>query len=241
MLKFLLFFLNYIIAVYFIGDRIRLNPKVDNMIRVIEGRYSELNLFLENTTVKEGLLFLRKVYGLLSILIFCIIVLIAKIGILSDELIVYTFPIFLLIFMGWFSIQWITEHKKIVLENYLMGVMIVLAPIGFGLLDYFADTNFMKILIGPIFSEINRLGIPLPSDVSAITSGGIISFLLFLFFAFYYLLSWVMITPFLIISLVVVITPIALARFFSVMDKSDTFLWFSIFLFFVTGACLVVI
>lgn len=228
LLKFLLSLLMYFIILYLIGDRVRLNPKIDNFIGEIEGRYSKLNELLESTTVKEGLFFLRKVYGLLSILSICIILFIMKFRFLSEASILYTYPVFLLLFMGWFSIKWVTEHKKTVFEHSKMEVMIVLTPLMIGILDVFADTNFIQILSDPFYTVIDKFQLSLSSDISPFIIGGVMSLTLLVLFVFYYLLSWVMITPFVLLSIILVIIPIKLARFLSALNKNDTFFWLSI-------------
>ncbi|VEE72854.1 hypothetical protein [Yersinia pseudotuberculosis] len=228
MLKFSLSLLMYFITLYLIGDRIRLNPKIDKFIGAIEGRYSKLNELLENVTVKEGLFFLRKTYGFLSIISFTIIILIMKFRLLSEESILYTYPIFLLIFLSWFSIQWVTEHKKTVFKNLLMEVIIVLSPLMLIFLDFLADTNFIKILSEPIYGIIEQLHIYPPSDISPVIIGGVVSLFLLAFFFFNYLLSWLMLTPFFLLSIILVIVPIKLARFLSILNKNDSFFWLAI-------------
>ncbi|MBN6353647.1 hypothetical protein JZM10_19545, partial [Providencia rettgeri] len=99
MLKLSLPFFIYIITLYLIGERIRRNPKIDAFIATIEKNYSKINELLENTTVKEGLFFLRKIYGWLSLLSFTIILLLLKLRFLPDESILYTYPLFLIFFI----------------------------------------------------------------------------------------------------------------------------------------------
>ncbi len=229
MLKLSLSLIIYIITLYLIGDRIRLNPKIDKFINDVEGRYSKINELLEKSTVKEGLSFLRKIYGWLSVLVFAILFLIMRFKILSEDLILYTYPFFLLIFMGWFSIKWVMEHKKTVFQNIGMEIVMIFSPLLLGLLDFFAGTGFIKILCEPIYMIMENFDFSFSFSHSSIITGGVFSLFLFLFFTFNYLLSWVMLTPFFLMSVILVITPIRVAKFLSALNKNDTFFWFAIF------------
>ncbi|MGO2303920.1 MAG: hypothetical protein ACTH5W_04380 [Providencia sp.] len=230
MLKLSLPFFIYIITLYLIGERIRRNPKIDAFIATIEKNYSKINELLENTTVKEGLFFLRKIYGWLSLLSFTIILLLLKLRFLPDESILYTYPLFLIFFISWFSIKWVTEHKKTVFENLTMEVIIIIAPLAVGFLDIIAGTDIVKILAEPIFDILTKFQLPIQPDLSPIIIGAVVSCFIFIVFAFYYFLSWIVIAPFFLLSMILVITPIKFARFLAKLNPNDTFFWFALVL-----------
>jgi hypothetical protein len=234
MLKLILSLLIAVISIYWVGEKARRNPKINNFLNVVEGKYSKLNEILEDATVISGLKYLQKLYGWISIFIPVLFFVFNKIFHLDKDLTIYVFWVFSFSFMGWISIRWVLDHKKAVKEMSKNNLLFVFIPILLGLLAFLFDSTIMNILMYPIYELVGKLHMQLPQINNPILIGCLISLMFASFFAFYYALTWVVSIPMFFASVLVVLLPIRFARLLAAIDRQNTFFWFSVFVLIVS-------
>ncbi|WP_072430228.1 hypothetical protein [Chitinimonas taiwanensis] len=229
MLKVALTILAVLISAYWIGERIRRNPKIDKFLSALEGGYSKLNERLEESTIMDGLRLLRKYYGWISVALFICILVVQRLPQSTPMATLRLFSVFGFAFMGWFSIKWVTEHKSTIVEISRDNVLIVFGPLLLGIFDILFGTPFMDILARPMREIATLLHFDLPLDTNPIAIGSITSLAVLGFFGFYYLLTWIVTAPVFLISVFVVLLPIRFARLLAAIDRTSTFLWLTLF------------
>jgi len=230
MLKIFLITLSTALTVYLIGEKIRRNPKIDKFLLAIEGRYSRINELLEDSTIKEGLFFLKKMYGWLAIVLFALIWIIQRFFKSHNPDTLSLFFIFSLCFMGWFSIKWIADHKKTVLEMSRTNVMLIFGPLALAAFDVFLHTEFMHALTTPIYQMAAGINIRIPEASNPFVIGGVISAVYLICLSIYYIITWVMVIPMYLFSVAAIFLPIKFSRLLSSIDKENTFFWFAVIL-----------
>jgi hypothetical protein len=236
MLKIILTLIVVFISLYGVGEKIRLNPKIDAFLSSIEGRYAKLNELIEDTTVREGLFLLRKIYGWASIGLFIAVLVVIKSSPTESGYILPSFWLFSFSFMGWFSIDWVIDHRKTVSEllenNAFIFFAMVFGPLLIGISDLISNTLFTSRLFFPFYQILYSLDINIPLTSHPLIIGGTISLIFIAFWVFFYLIGWLITTPMFALSVVSVALPIKFARLLAVLavDRNNTFLWFSAFL-----------
>lgn len=233
MLKIILTSVAYLCGIYLIGDKIRRNAKIDAFLGALEGSYTRINQHLENSTVLSGLRLLRKIYGWASIALFGFVLVIMKVFPGSTEAFLVVFQMFLLTFLGWFSIKWAIDHKATLSDHWKTHSLMVFGPLLMGVSDTFLHTPFTQVLalsLEPLSGALHTVVLGLhPMAIGALYS----AICLALFFL-YYLVTWIITTPLLIASVLAIALPIHFARFLAVIDRENTFLWLAVF---VGGVC----
>ncbi|MES2824958.1 MAG: hypothetical protein V4732_15240 [Pseudomonadota bacterium] len=238
MLKLILSLLIALTSVYWVGEKVRRNPKINHFLNSIEGNYSKLNEMFEDATIRIGLKYLQKIYGWISFSIPILFFIFNKIFDLNKEITSYVFWCFSFSFMGWFSIRWVLDHKKAVKELSKNNLLFVCTPILLGLLAFLFDSSIMTIFMQPVYEFAGKLHMQVQPINSPILIGCLISLILVLSFAFYYALTWVISMPIFLASVMAVLLPIRFARLLAAIDRQNTFFWFSVVVFFVSTICL---
>jgi len=238
MLKITLWFTLFLIGVYWIGEKVRRNPKIDRFLLAIEDGYSQINNQLENTAIVEGLRLIKKIYGYISLGFVVVILAIGKIFPSKGILIIYAFWIFFATFMAWLSIGWVLNHKNEVKLFFKNNYFMLLTPIALGLIAYCTNSPIMSLLMEPIYKVASTLHFEIPRITQPLLIGLIICALLMSVFLFQYISIWIISVPLFLLSLLIVAAPINFARAIAGIDRQLTFLWFSIFAAFVIGLCL---
>ena len=233
MLKALLIFLNVTITIYLIGNRVRRNPKIDAFVGSIEWKYAKLNSQLEQASIRSGLLWIRKIYGWLSVVLitFSLFAMNALPG--SSKAFLIPFNLFLYVFLAWFSIKWTLEHKTTLLDFAKNNALYVFVPTLAGLLDTVLDTPFTSVLAPSLQHVLDVFKLPaLPLHPFAI--GVLISCFMIVSFVILYFTTWFLTTPLFICSIIIIMIPIYLARLLAAIDNTSTFLWLAIFIWIAT-------
>ena len=234
MLKIALNCIMYLCAIYCIGDNIRRNPKIDAFLAALEGGYTRINQHLENATVRSGLAVMRKIYGWTSLVMFCVFAVLTYSLPSWKGAMDATSQLFMLTFMFWMSIKWAVDHKVTLIEHWKTYSLLISAPLLMGLCDTLLDSGFTRALVIPFAQFPLNLHI----DITALPPlfiGGFYSALFLVFFVSYYLMTWVITTPVLIISVLTIAIPIIFCRLLAAIDREKTFLWFAVF---TGGACM---
>lgn len=135
MLKSILTLLVVLISVYWVGEKTRRNPKIDAFLSAIEGHYSKLNDRLEDATTMEGLHFLRKFYGWISVFLFVCLYVVQRFSQPNPTNILPLFWVFGFTFMGWFSIKWVIDHKNTISEFSRNNALVIFGPLLLGVFD----------------------------------------------------------------------------------------------------------
>lgn len=231
MLKILLNCIMYLCAVYCIGESIRRNPKIDAFLAALEGGYTRINTQLENTNVRSGLAVMRKIYGWSSIVTFGIFAVLTYLLPRWETAMTATSQLFILTFTSWMSIKWAVDHKATLLEHWKAHSLLLFGPLIMGLSDTLLDSSLTQALAVPLtqLPPILRIDI---TTLHPLLIGGLYSTLFLMCFISYYLMTWIITTPMLIISVLAITISINFARMLAAIDREKTFLWLAIF----TGA-----
>lgn len=238
MLKIFLTLLVILISVYWVGEKARRNPKIDAFLSAIEGHYSKLNERLEDATTMNGLRFLRKFYGWISVFLFVGLYAIQRFSQPNSTNILPLFWGFGFTFMGWFSIKWVIDHKNTISEFSRNNALIVFGPLLLGVFDMIFDTPFTEILAFPFQQIATTLHFYVPEILNPLAIGSAVSLVFLIFFAFYYLLTWAVTVPVFLVSVFAVVLPIQFARLLAAIDRKNTFFWFTVFLMIVISVWL---
>ncbi|MDP2144431.1 MAG: hypothetical protein Q8J80_09925 [Gallionella sp.] len=228
MLKSVLTLLIVLISVYWVGEKTRRNPKIDAFLSAIEGHYSKLNDRLEDATAMEGLHFLRKVYGWISVFLFVCLYVVQQFSQPNSTNILPLFWVFGFTFMGWFSIKWVIDHKNTISE-FSNNALVIFGPLLLGVFDLIFHTPFTEILVLPFQQIATTLHFNLPEISNPLAIGSAVSLVFLVFFGFYYLLTWAITVPVFLVSVFAVVLPIQFARFLAAIDRKNTFYWFTVF------------
>lgn len=229
MLKITLTVLVVLISVYWVGDKVRRNPKIDAFLSSIEGHYSRLNSRLEDSTILRGLHFLRRIYGWASVILFSCLFVVQQFSFSSPSSFLSLFWVFGFAFMGWFSIKWVTDHKNTLHEFSKNNALLIFGPLLMGVFDLIFNTPFTEILL-VFFQQITKaLHFNIPSISNPLAIGAATSLVFLVFFGFYYLITWAVTVPVFMFSVFAVVLPIKFARFLAKIDSSNTFFWLTVF------------
>jgi len=186
----------------------------------------------------NGLRFLRKFYGWLSVVLFVCLFAVQRFSQPNTTSTLPLFSVFGFTFMGWFSIKWVTEHKNTIAEFSRDNALMVFGPLILGIVDLIFDTPFMQILVLPLQQIAAPLHFNIPQVSNPLAVGGIISLVFLVFFGFYYLLTWIVTVPLFLISVFTVLLPIQFARLLAAIDRKNTFFWFTVFVMVIISAWL---
>jgi len=238
MLKITLTLLVVLISIYWVGEKVRKNPKIDAFLSAIEGNYSRLNSRLEDATTISGLRFLRQLYGWVSIFLFVCLFVFQRFFQLSSASFFSLFWLFGFAFMSWFSIKWVIDHKNTMDEFSKNNVLIIFGPLLMGVLDIVFHTPFTEILLASVQQVAAALHFNMPNISNPLAIGGAISLFLFVFFCFYYFLAWAVAVPVFMLSVFAVVLPIRFARALAQIDRNNTFFWFTVFVMIVISVLL---
>lgn len=238
MLKVILTVLAVLISIYWIGERIRRNPKIDKFLSAIEGRYSKLNERLEESNVMEGLRLLRRYYGWLSVALLVCLLVVQRFPQSSPMATLRLFSFFGFAFMGWWSIKWVTAHKRTIAERSKDNTLIIFGPLLLGIFDVLFGTPFMSILVRPMQEIAAALHFDFPQVSNPIAIGSIMSLAVLSFFGVQYLFTWIITVPVFLVSVFVVVLPIRFARLLAAIDRGNTFLWLTAFVMLVISVWL---
>ncbi|VVD85803.1 hypothetical protein [Pandoraea soli] len=227
--KIILNIITVLIGIYWIGEKIRRNQKIDEFLSAIEGHYSTLSLRLEDATILSGLRFLRRIYGWISAFSLIFAFMLQRFLPPDSSRFLLSFWLFMLTFMGWFSIKWVIDHRKTVGEFLSKGnALMILGPLLMGFCDIVLHTKFTPILFSPFQHAAKILHISTEGISNPLAIGGVISFMFLSFFCIYYSIAWIAAAPVFLVSVFVVMLPIRFARALAKIDPSNKFLWFTV-------------
>ncbi|MEE5062627.1 hypothetical protein V2J97_01120 [Pseudomonas alliivorans] len=228
MLKLLIATLNCFATIYLVGEKVRRNPKIDQALTILEGNYFKVNQHLENTTIKSGLVALSKFYGWICIVMFTVSTL-ALYVLPYQPLIIATSQGAFLSFALWHSIKWTLDHKKTFSENWKGHSIFIAIPMFLGIMDSLLGTHFCLALVQPLKSLMPFDWSRHVATLHPFFIGVICSWVSIFFFGIHYLLSWAILTPILILSVILVFIPVRLAKLLASIDRDYPFFWLAIF------------
>jgi hypothetical protein len=238
MLKIVLTLLTVLISVYWVGEKARRNPKINEFLSAIEGHYSRLNSRLEDATTISGLRFLRRLYGWAAFFLLVCIFVFQRFSEPSPTSLLSLFWVFGFAFMGWFSIKWVIDHKNTIDEFSKNNALMIFCPLLMGVFDFIFHTHFTEILLVPFQQAAAALHFNIPEISSPLSIGAAVSLVFLVFFGFYYLLAWAVTVPVFMISVFAVVLPIRLARLLAKIDRNNTFFWLSVIVMLVVSVWL---
>jgi hypothetical protein len=228
MLKLLIATINCFATIYLVGEKVRRNPKIDQALTILEENYFKVNQHLENTTIKSGLAALSKLYGWACITMFAISA-IALYAASYQPFITATSQAAFLLFALWHSIKWTTEHKKTISKSWKGHSIFIAMPMLLGVMDSFLGTHFCATLAQPLKSIMPFSWSARIDTLHPFIIGAICAWVSIFFFGFHYLLSWAILTPILILSILLIFVPVRLAKLIASIDRDYPFFWLAIF------------
>ncbi len=231
MLKILLAFVQIIIGFYWAGDMARQNQRIDELVTHLENGYGSFNKKLKDAKIAEGLSSLKKLYGWSTVLFFSMSFALPKF--IGSNPSFFSFPL-LVSFgsaFGWFSIKWCLHHRKTVQEIGPQVLLMIFSPILLSAFDLLFKIPFIQIFAMSLYSIPLPFGWEIPHFTNPITIGCIFSLLFAIFFAFYYVTTWLLTAPAAFASVTIILLPVLFARFIHTIAPRKPFFGFTFVLF----------
>lgn len=210
------------VAIYGMGSVARQNTKVDEALTLIECGYGSFNDRLKRACVHEGLKSLRKVYGWATVIVVVAFFILGR-GVEANKALGSVLSIaFVASFLGWFSIQWSTEHKKELAKSAPL-VVIALGPLILGVFDFFSGTSWINTSAEPFYIAMAGTGLNIPHIENPAVLGGIISAIFAISLAIFYLLTWLLVVPIAFASIALIALPIWFAKVVDLIAPKKAF------------------
>ncbi|WP_345977567.1 hypothetical protein [Sulfurimonas sp. HSL3-7] len=231
MTKLILNIIQMLIGIYWAGEVARQNKKVDDFVAQLEKGYQSFNQNLQETTISNGLIVLRKFYGWFAFVSLVMIFSMGALSIRNPEL-AYIFSLFLIgSCLSWFSIKWVTEHKKTISEIGPQAALFVFSPLLMGAFDFIFGTSFIPILTKSLANTSLPFGYEITQDMNPIVFSFMVTLLFVSVFAIYYLITWMLTTAIAFASTVVIAIPVLLARLIHIVWPKKAFFGFTVLIF----------
>jgi hypothetical protein len=232
MLKIFLNLILVVVAIYWAGDVARQNSRIDAFVAQLELGYGQFNQRLRDTTIIDGLTTLQRLYGWAAILTVASLFLFGRLFGGNGTVGIVWSSCFLISVFGWFSIRWCISHRRAATEYGSQVALLVFGPTLMGILDVLAGTPFTQLLAEPFGRIPNPWGWENPvSTANPMALGAAMSLALAVFFAVYYVITWMLAIPAAFASAVLVALPVAVARFIHVIAPRKAFFGLTVVVF----------
>lgn len=227
MLIFFLTSIQLLIAIYWTGDLIRKNKKIDVLIYELENNYRIINQRLIDAQVKNSLEFLRKIFGWISFLMVLICVSLSLTNV-SYIIVSISGVIGLYFSSSWLANKWYFEHKNIISSNLGFTALIVSSPIIAGIVELYTNIEFLTLQMIPISELIQLVDLQIPTIKSPIVLGFYISLFVSFVYLGIYLMVWILATPLVFVSILMVVLPSLFAKLVNKIVPSNSFFGLSV-------------
>lgn len=212
-MKNVLALLQVLIGLYWLGDLIRQNPKINQFVLNTENSFAYWNNKLKDSDTKSGLFLLKKLFAYLAIIFIVIFFLVHKLLPNQQHFIFLISSGFVASIFIWISLSWTIDHKYMIHSMSKQVFLLSALPMISGIFDYIFSTLFTDI-----FVQIhNTIAVQFGWKVSEISHplliGIIGSVILIVFFLIYYGLMWVISLPTLFIFFTLMFCTQKLAKF----------------------------
>lgn len=225
--------LQIIISIYWAGEVVRQNPKVENLIEVIERGYKSFNSSLKDVQVVNALRVLRKIY------VYLIVIIISAILIqdfLSTNLTILNLILSRLLpitLLGWFSLEWCLDHKKYISGVSPQVLLIIVSPVLFVIIDQLMSTSISDVIVVPCTQILDAIGYEPPTNNILISM--VCTLTITLSIAIFYILAWFISVPIAFVSAILVCIPIFFARLMHYFFPHKPFFGFTVLAFIIVS------
>ncbi|MGO4574100.1 hypothetical protein [Microvirga sp. 2TAF3] len=210
------------VAIYGMGSAARQHTKVDEVLTLIECGYGSFNNRLKRASIHEGLKSLKKVYGWATVIVVVAFFILGRSVEANKALGSVLSVAFVATFLGWFSIQWSTEHKKELAKSAPL-VLAALGPLVIGAIDFVSGTSWINTSAEPFYTLMAGIGLNVPHVNNPAVLGGIISAIFAVSFAIFYLLTWLIVAPIAFASVALIALPIWFAKVVDLIAPKKAF------------------
>lgn len=236
-MKFFLIFIQALLGVYLAGELARQNGKVNAFISQIENNYETWNERIRHLDIKKAVIFLKKIYAIISITITIAFFLtyhyFPEYKEMNDHFsMVAVFFIFL-----WVTLQWYTEDKKISDFKYQFFIFIA-SPLIMGFCDFFTGSNFIQEMAKIYSTMANGLGFNPPLTGGPIYLGLMMAVFGFILIAVQYIYTAIISYPVAMLSIAIVAFPIYFARIVHGFNPKKSFAGFAVITLFIVTVVL---
>lgn len=231
MLKFFLNTIIIVISFYWAGDIARQNNKINYLVLNLENGYQGFNSRLKDAKIRDGLVVLKSFYGWASIVVGFLSFFLHYWISSNFILIKADYFIFLILFLGWFSLRWCLDHRAAAIEFAKPAFFVIASPLLLAALEYFSGTPLMH----GIFEPFTRISFPgkygLPHFNNPFSIGMLFSIGFLLLFGFYYFITWLIAMPVAFSSALLVSFAVLTAKFIHTLAPRKAFAGFTFLVF----------
>lgn len=231
MIKNLLVLVMSLVSVYWLGGRVRTNPRVDALLTTLENGYTAFHNKVKNSTISDVVTILRPIYGWLALLTGVAFFMLGKVGVQSPIAVGLLSAAFLFCLSSWAAIKWVSEHRLILRNHASMVSMMVFGPLVIGVLSRMSVTPLIDPLYAHLVWTVSLLGMELPINVGQVWQGAIMSIIIFTIIVGNYLLAWLFAVFVAYPPILVALAPVYLTKCLDRLFPGDAFLGFTVFLY----------
>lgn len=231
MLKATITILQILVGVYFLGNAIRQNPKFDAFLLIVENGYGGINDKLKDTRIREGVYKLGLMYGFLSFLAFLMLFLTPYVASQSEPYFLMCSAGFIIGLIGWSSISWCLQHRKMLLENTWFWWLMPIFPFFLAFLEKQTGISILWCPLDSLFKLLNSMGVYIELPTSVWSQAFIFCAILIVFMLVQYLVMWCISIPVLIITILMVLLIVFFARLVNLIAPKTAFYGFMVILF----------
>ncbi|EZQ01313.1 hypothetical protein [Acinetobacter sp. Ver3] len=230
-MKNILAFFQVLIGLYFLGDLIRQNPKIDGFLQNTEKKFSNWNHKLKDSNAKSVLFLLKKIHGYLSIIFIIIFLVIQKLWPSQIYLLHLLSAAFVACIFVWLSLTWTIDHKNMIISMAKQVAFLSVTPFIAGIMDYLFSLNFTAIFV-QIYNTLAQTLHLEPSGMHhPIIMGLVGSLILTSLFVIYYIIMWVISLPTLLIFLLFMLSAQRIAKLINSIAPKQPLMGLAVILF----------
>lgn len=223
MLKAIVFILQVIVGIYCLGNMARQNPKFDAFLILLEDGYGRVNEKVKETNVKDGVEFLKKIYGYM-VLVFFLLLLIGNYLALNNEQYTFIFTIgFCISLLGLGGVSWCFQHKKMVAGNLRIVLLIVVSPFFLAFLESQSEVSLLGRFSEPLLNLLEQLGFSKDLNVETWTLAFMISAILLGMIIVQHVFAWGIFIPILLLNIIIVVLIINFAKLVNIFAPKKAF------------------
>lgn len=217
-------------SLYFAGSLLRQSAEIDAFVNNLELTYAKINTRVKDTTMRAGLNSLALTYGICAAITFGVLIILLFIGV-DPKRLAWQFSAVGFSGGAWFSLQWAFDHKAMVRTVQGDTIKVILLPLLMGLAQTFLKFKLFPSAQGLLQTELAPLFAMVPPTAHPILLGAILSGVIAIFMALFYLSIWLFVTPVAIVSVFLVAIAVSLARFLHRWFPAKPFAGFCALLF----------
>lgn len=212
-----------LVGVYLAGNFARQNPKFDAFLVVIEDGYDGLNRKIKDANIRQGVILLQRIYGVLAFLSVALFLVIPHVVSVTNIYLEKT-SIFSLVFLAaWGALSWCLQHKKALKENSTMALLMIASPFALAFFEVQSGVPLLRAFLKPVYGILPIFNIHIDAGSGVWLLALLLSSLLVIALALQYIASWCIAIPVLFISIFLVLGAIYFARLVNTVAPQKAF------------------